>query len=199
MKICEICGKLSKKLTKKVCYTCYDKFYRKQNSLSIKICILCGATCKKREGNKELCRQCYAKEYEKRPERIEKRKKVSAILRRAKKGLSEDAVLKSRLSQRECGEGWLNANGYALLYKPLHPNAMKNGQITEHAFNMSNHLGRPLKKNETVHHKNGIRDDNRIENLELWSKSHPPGQRVKDKIKWAKEFLEDYGYSVKKR
>ncbi len=38
----------------------------------------------------------------------------------------------------------------------------------------------------------GIRDDNRIENLELWSKAQPSGQRVEDKIKWCKEFLKEY-------
>lgn len=98
------------------------------------------------------------------------------------------------------GAGSTTSQGYRVI-SANHPNAKsrgKNGkgQILEHKFIMSNHIGRPLHDHETVHHKNGIRNDNRIENLELWSHSHPFGQRVEDKISWAKQFLNEYGYDV---
>ncbi len=84
--------------------------------------------------------------------------------------------------------------GYILVATPGHPNAHKNGNyVYEHRLVMEAHLGRYLQKGETVHHKNGIKDDNRIENLELWSSSHQPGQRVEDLVAYAKEIMNQYG------
>lgn len=95
---------------------------------------------------------------------------------------------------------WLNKkNGYMLLLRKGHPNSQKSGKIFEHVFIMSEHLKRPLKKGEIVHHKNGIKTDNRIENLELCLFRQPPGQRVSDKIDWCIEFLNEYGYEIEKR
>jgi hypothetical protein len=64
--------------------------------------------------------------------------------------------------------------------------------ILEHRAVMQEYLGRELFPHENVHHLNGNRLDNRIENLELWSRSQPPGQRIEDKVSWAIELLKTY-------
>jgi len=61
-------------------------------------------------------------------------------------------------------------NKYITIYKPHHPNSRKNGQIFEHRFIMAESLGRPLYDEEIVHHRNGLKFDNRSENVELTTK-----------------------------
>jgi transposase-like protein len=58
-------------------------------------------------------------------------------------------------------------NGYVLVYNPDHPFAKKKGYVQEHRLVMEKSLGRYLRKNEIVHHRNKRKTDNRIENLEL--------------------------------
>lgn len=83
------------------------------------------------------------------------------------------------------GEWRTDANGYV--------RRSVNGELQlQHRLVMEQHLGRSLWADETVHHRNGDRSDNRLENLELWSSWQPSGQRVKDKVRWARELLARY-------
>ena len=83
-------------------------------------------------------------------------------------------------------------NGYIVLSSPEYPGSKYPNKTMEHVVVMARHLGRALLPGESVHHKNGIRDDNRIENLELWVKPQPTGCRVQDAVNWAKEILHRY-------
>ncbi len=66
---------------------------------------------------------------------------------------------------------------------PLATMRTKNGTVREHRLVMARHLGRPLLKSETVHHIDGDRQNNALENLELWVRPHPDGRRLSDVLK----------------
>jgi hypothetical protein len=96
------------------------------------------------------------------------------------------------IKERQSDPAWFrHSKGYIVRKLGLG----KRGEVLhqmQHRVFMEEHLGRPLRPNEEVHHLNGIRDDNRIENLELWSTRQPKGQRVEDKTAWAIEWLQEY-------
>lgn len=86
------------------------------------------------------------------------------------------------LKRRPNGSRWLDTwTGYVYVSGKL-----------EHRIVIEQHLDRPLLSDESVHHKNGDRGDNHIDNLELWSRFQPRGQRVVDKLAYAREIVARY-------
>lgn len=102
---------------------------------------------------------------------------------------SKEIPLTPIKTQNKRGQGGISTHGYKIYCKNING---KKTYLYEHRLVMEQYLGRKLFDSENVHHLNGNKLDNRIENLELWSIHQPQGQRVIDKIKWAHEILEAY-------
>jgi uncharacterized protein (DUF1330 family) len=82
---------------------------------------------------------------------------------------SKEKISFTKLNQKKYKLRLKNSQGYIGIYCPNHPfKHPHDGRVAEHRLVMEKHLGRYLKPEEVVHHINGIRDDNRIENLILF-------------------------------
>ena len=85
-----------------------------------------------------------------------------------------------------------DADGYIHCYASTHPCSDVRGYVLQHRLIMEDVIGRRLLSNEHVHHKNGIRSDNRVENLELWAVPHPYGQKIEDLVNYSINLLRLY-------
>ena len=87
--------------------------------------------------------------------------------------------------------------GYVMIRVPDHPRASGNGgYVFEHILVMEDMLGRVLVPGENVHHRNGVKDDNRPANLELWTRPQPSGIRARDAVAHALQTLTLYAQDV---
>jgi hypothetical protein len=81
----------------------------------------------------------------------------------------------------------LKFNGYIEIYKPNHPNYTQRGYVLEHRLIVEKYIGRYLEKFEDVHHINGIKNDNRIDNLKILT--HSEHTRINNPVsfRWARK------------
>lgn len=110
-------------------------------------------------------------------------------LYRYKNGLDVTAPVRQQKNVELSHITWTENGGY--LY-----GRYKGRNVSQHRLVWELHHGKRLRSFENVHHKNGIRSDNRIENLELWTKPQPCGQRPEDLVEWV---LDNYPDLVSKR
>jgi len=94
-----------------------------------------------------------------------------------------NAKQKGKNNRNWRGGKYINGNGYIMVKSPNHPRANLGGYVFEHILIMEKHLGRFLKENEVTHHLNGIRNDNRIENLVVMTKTNHASLHRKEYLK----------------
>lgn len=145
-----------------------------------------------RGGGLGLCQTHYMREYRKRPHKPRPPCSICGGLNYAK-GLCSAHY--QRQYKRGTTDRWVpkmrytTARGYV---EVVHPSSTRtDGRVMEHRLVMAEALGRPLEADETVHHRNGIKHDNRLENLEI-RLLHPPGQSLQDLLPWATDLLRRY-------
>lgn len=84
------------------------------------------------------------------------------------------------------GKKRLNKMGYIEVYLPTHPMSWKRGRILEHRLVMSKKIGRNLLDTEHVHHINGIKNDNRVENLIILTSAEHNSHHKSEEVKHRK-------------
>lgn len=183
-------GAKPRKQEMRTCQQCGDEFYPKQSGNTNRFCSKPCFDLFQTQRNVATCQHCNG-QFEARPSR-------------APKYCSKDCRDGARKVPAGTRRG--HRDGYVVVFMPGHSEAQATGWAFEHRVKMADLLKRPLTEDENVHHVNGDKTDNttdgplvevnghwRSGNLELWTRSQPYGQRVSDKIAWARQILEQYG------
>lgn len=196
-------------MAKRPCLVC-GKEFKPRLSKQITCCRKCGQEHQKRKPVVRKCKQC-GNEFD--PGRhkgqrycsydcthIARRSPRNTKCENCGKPISFSRYRFTRFCSSECrqipiGSERKTDEGYVLIKVGKdYPGASAKGWMLKHRYVMEQHLGRPLRSWERVHHKFGNRADNRIEKLELWivrgkSKKDPAGQRLMDLIDLAASRL----------
>ena len=156
----------------------YFVSYRARTFGPMRTCTACGRKYKPSSGHHE-CPAC--------------RSKDECCCGNAKQRKSRTCLL-CRDNSGDRNPNWqggktMHKAGYRMVHVPGHPRATRTGYVFEHIVVMEHVVGRYLVAGENVHHRNGIKDDNRPENLEVWTRPQPSGIRVVEAVAWAKELL----------
>lgn len=136
---------------------------------------LCKNGCNKPIHCRSVCVSCYRKIHYQEHEKN----------RRYPNGISKE---------RECAIGTkrVTNEGYIDIKIPSDHSSLSRDWMKEHRYVMEIFLGRKLLPEENIHHINGDKTDNRLENLELWITKQPKGQRPIDLIEYAEWIIKTY-------